>query len=410
MTGQGDDMQDMQIMSMPKMGGSPNNAQSMAMQVVTTDAQAAATAIVAQEQRKMMLGLADAQVRMRMIDRSADVEQTRLTEDGMTQRLDIQEDHSTKRWDLTAKVDTFRIEQTNETKRIGITADNETKRLAINTTKDIELKRIEAENDFTKGIKQWVILAVAGTVVLKGPRALVPSGGGKLFWIILAVIIYYARRVYINGTELANDPKRLLSVTVLGLASRSGFQGQLPGPLADAKKWLENNAARPDPAEEKEPPTSVEVEMSTDMGKSQTLPAPDIERSVTDPTPDRSVTDMGKSQTLPAEKPAAPLRSQTVPLATADAQPPQVTRSSTSLSGGSPTNIPEGAELKEVLDSRGLAEYMGKMDELGYDLDVLKDLGDADLESMFKDIGCKPGHKVKFKNLVKRDLQTTTTN
>lgn len=385
----GDDMQDMQIMTVPKTGGMPT-AQSMAMQVVTTDAQAAAQAIVAQENRKMMLGLADAQVRMRMIDRSADIEQTRLTEDGMTQRLDIQEDNSTKRHDLTTKVDTFRIQETNATKRLNITTTNETKRQAINATKDIELKRIEAENDFTKGIKQWVAVALVGAVVIKGPTALVPRGGGKFFWILLAAIVYGARRLYINSTELASDPKRLLSLTVLGVARQTGLQVQLPGPLLDAKKWLEDNASRPAIDDTKEPLPAEKEEV-------RSAPSEEV-RSVTDPT--------DPTDPKAPEQPKVIERTKSAPMAEREAAQPEVLqRSATTVSSGQGST----AQLKDLLEMRGLTEYLGKMDELGYDLDALKEFSDADLEEMFGQISCKPGHKIKFKNLVKKDVQNTTT-
>lgn len=63
----------------------------------------------------------------------------------------------------------------------------------------------------------------------------------------------------------------------------------------------------------------------------------------------------------------------------------------------------EFKSMREELSACGLAEYTDTLDALGYDMDVLADLKDADeVAELLNAAKCKPGHRVRFREALNK--------
>jgi len=102
--------------------------------------------LVAREQRKAAVGVAECLVRIKELDAAASVEVTQLKEENATARKRIEQEHKTLRLKRLANVMDLSVREQAHTAREAIVAQEQTKREAIGVQERVETLRIRSSN------------------------------------------------------------------------------------------------------------------------------------------------------------------------------------------------------------------------------------------------------------------------
>lgn len=130
-------------------------------------AEAFASALVAREQRKAAVGVAELLVRAKEIDAMAQVETTRLIERGSTDRTKIEQEQQSIRFQRMANVMDLATTEDAQTSREATVLVEQTKREAISAHERVENVRIKT-SAWHLGTLRYVFAAMLGAIVVRG--------------------------------------------------------------------------------------------------------------------------------------------------------------------------------------------------------------------------------------------------
>lgn len=204
--------------------------------------EAMSNVLIAREQTRSQVGVAECLVRIKELDAMANVEMARLSQTGETERCRIKEDNQTSRSQRLAAVTEMSIKETATTKRQEVTETSKTKREAIAVHERVETLRIKTSEWKVGGPQGMILVFLLGTFSARisldptrGPRRL----GGWLIKFSAGVAVVFAAiwwRWRALGIPTSDLPRVILHWLFKQLwAQLSDIPFAAPAPTASVK-------------------------------------------------------------------------------------------------------------------------------------------------------------------------------
>lgn len=176
-------------------------------------ADAMARAMVAREQRLAATQVAECLVRVKELEASADVEITRLKENGSTERCRIAEEHQTNRFARWSDVKQFTVKEESETKRAEVEMTEQTKRQAVAAHERIEAVRISAASSSSR-FAYFALAAAGGAFATAGltRRRHQRRGRSVAWYLVMLSLVAASYRLWRTCNAILQDPQQFLAV------------------------------------------------------------------------------------------------------------------------------------------------------------------------------------------------------
>mmetsp|Transcript_15337 Transcript_15337/g.42048 ORF Transcript_15337/g.42048 Transcript_15337/m.42048 type:complete len:242 (-) Transcript_15337:14-739(-) len=151
-------------------------------------ADAISRALVAREQRRAAVGVAECLVRIKELDALAEVETTRLTQQGATERQRVEEEQKSQRVERLAKVLDLSIKEQAHTVRASVATMEQTKREAIAVHERLETTRIKA-SEWNFGLASHIFVAALAATLAGGRRRASSSRFLRFAWLVALIML-----------------------------------------------------------------------------------------------------------------------------------------------------------------------------------------------------------------------------
>lgn len=366
--------------------------------------------MVASEQRRATLGVADCLVRIKEIESIARVEHSRISEHGAVERCRIQETQRSVRAAKAASVAQANVAEECRTRGKAIEAAKSVAHRAIAAEQRVEEVRLKhaASSSDSSATARFIAAACLG--VLAGGWARRPhqsrtwvqaraSHGGRTLAALLLLLLAALGAAIRSAATLSEEAgwlprlwcfawRRLVWIPCKW-AGHQAWQGAcerwLPTLLQQGtgiarvpRQSLDDEAAGVSPAAAAAAGAPVEEDVPTEEAPSSV--------------------DHQQLQEGSRPAPAVAVSASSLPTVAAPLPPPP----------GETGAAPEGllplerrqGRLHDFLDQWDLTMYTTALAEWGYDEKVMKLLDENEKDEMFRLISCKPGHKVRFRRLL----------
>mmetsp|Transcript_76559 Transcript_76559/g.140166 ORF Transcript_76559/g.140166 Transcript_76559/m.140166 type:complete len:242 (+) Transcript_76559:75-800(+) len=176
-------------------------------------AKAMAQAMVAREQRLAATQVAECLVRVKELETSADVEITRLKEDGSTERCRITEEHQSQRFARWSDVKQFTVKEQSETRRAEVEMTELTKRQAVAAHERVEGVRIRAAAS-SSSFASFAVAAAAGALAAAGltRRRHARKGRSVVWYLSMLTLAAASYRLWRTCSAILQDPQKFLAL------------------------------------------------------------------------------------------------------------------------------------------------------------------------------------------------------
>jgi len=320
-------------------------------------------------------------VRIKELDAESGVELKRLEELGSVERCRISEEHRSGRFDRWSRVAELSVEEAAKTKRVGIDAWRRVASETVAATARIEEIRIKHSAWLTRLFGAWWAPTVAGLLFglslpssrrRHGQRSVVRRAWSWASGILLLSVFWRPLMRMALKFESVNQIYCDALHSSLRLWQQAGVQGFLR--LRDsAIKAVASLLSE-------EHMTDAASKLGAAPAKAAAAPVDDVAAA-----PAKAET---KDGIQPGSVPAAPSPEKPSPAETPPAPP---------------TEDDSAQDLRAFLESWDLAQYANVLQLHGYGRRDLMLLNSDERDAMFRVVGCKPGHRVRFRRLLDGD-------